>query len=219
MKINVCLPTGDEVKSDFLMSLSRLLMRGTKAGTEFQLTNIKTSNVAQSREKTAMAALESDCTHLLWLDSDMVFPDWTLERLLMHDVDIVAGNYAMRGFLQPTPTAVVDLQPDGRCRRTYAAQGDQLIEVEGLGLGLMLMKRGVLERLQQPWFPIEWNAAGKFHDGEDLGFCAKARRAGFRIFVDPVVSRRLGHVGAYLYTLSATPLPYADAKKICWDEQ
>lgn len=219
MKINLCLPTGEDIKADFMMSLSRLLLQSASVGIEFEFSNVKTSNVAQSREQIAMTAMQSDCSHLFWLDSDMVFPDWTLERLLSCDVDIVAGNYAMRGFLQPTPTAVVDVQSDGRCRRAYAAQGDELVEVEGIGLGVMLMKRTVLERMKQPWFPIEWNAAGKFHDGEDLGFCAKARKAGFKVLVDPVISRRLGHVGSYLYTLNATPIQYSAAKKICWGEE
>ncbi len=216
--INLCLPTGDDVKADFALSLSRLLLRGAAAGYSFKFTNVKTSNVAQSREQTAEAALRSDCSHLLWLDSDMVFPDWILERLLSHDVDLVAGNYCMRGALEPQPTAVVDIQPDGRCRRTFAAQGDALVEVEGIGFGALLMKRSVLERIAQPRFPIQWNAAGKFHDGEDVGFCTKAREAGFKLHVDPVVTRHLGHIGAYLYTLNATPLPYAKAKAICWGD-
>lgn len=218
MKINLCLPTGDDVKSDFMMSVTRMLMRCTTAGMSIEFTNIKTSNVAQSREQTAMLALKSDCSHLLWIDSDMVFPAWTLERLLSHKVDIVAGNYAMRGFLEPTPTAVTDIQPDGRCRRAFAAHGDQLIEVEGVGFGMVLMTRQVLERMPQPWFPIQWNAEGKFHDGEDVGFCANARKAGYKVLVDPLVSRHLGHIGSYLYTLNATPLPYGKAKAICWSD-
>ncbi|MEX0900596.1 MAG: hypothetical protein WD081_07920 [Gammaproteobacteria bacterium] len=218
MKINLCLPTGDEVKTDFALSLSRLLLRGAAAGFSFEFTNVKTSNVAQSREQTAEQALKSDCSHMLWLDSDMVFPDWLLDRLLSHDVDIVAGNYCMRGALSPLPTAVVDIQPDGRCRRTFAAQGDALVEVEGVGFGALLMKRAVLEKLALPRFPITWNALGGYHEGEDVSFCANARKAGYKLYIDPLVSRHLGHVGSYLYTLNATPLPYGKAKAMCWGD-
>lgn len=219
MKINFCIPSGDAVNADFAVSFAKLMARGVKSGHEFVITNVRTSNVAQSREQTAMQALKSDCDYLFWIDSDMVFPVWTLDRLLAHKVDIVAGNYAMRGFLNPTPTAVTDIQPDGRCRRVFAAQGDQLVEVEGVGLGMTLITRQVFERMPQPWFPIQWNADGKFHDGEDVGFCANARKAGYRVMIDPLVSRHLGHIGSYLYTLNATPLPYADAKKICWSDR
>src|SRR5690606_24258582 len=210
-KINLCLPTGDDVKADFMLSLTRMLLRAGAAGHTFEFTNIKTSNVAQSREQVAERALKTDASHMLWLDSDMVFPDWLLERLLSHDVDIVAGNYCMRGALSPLPTAVVDIQPNGQCKRVFAAQGDALVEVEGVGFGVVLMKRAVLEKVSQPRFPITWNAAGGYHEGEDVNFCANARKAGYRFLVDPLVSRHLGHVGSYLYTLNATPLPYNQA--------
>ena len=218
MNITLCLPTGDDVKADFMLSLSRLLLRAGATGHQFSFANVKTSNVAQSREQTAEQALKSEGTHFLWLDSDMVFPAWLLERLLSHDVDIVAGNYCMRGALNPQPTAVVDIQPNGQCRRTFAAQGDALVEVEGIGFGAVLMKRAVLERMPQPRFPIVWTALGGSHEGEDVSFCANARKLGYRLLVDPLVSRHLGHNGSYLYTLNATPLPYGQAKAICWGE-
>ena len=218
MKISLCLPTGDDVKVDFSLSLAKLMVRGTKKGFEFTVTNVRTSNIAQSREQVADQALRTDCSHMLWLDSDMVFPEWLLDRLLSHDVDVAAGNYCMRGALSPAPTAVIDIQPNGQCRRTFAAQGDALVEVEGVGFGAVLMKRAVLEKMPLPRFPITWNALGGYHEGEDVSFCANARKAGYKLYIDPLVSRHLGHVGSYLYTLNATPLPYGKAKAICWSD-
>mgnify|MGYP006192433227 CR=1 FL=1 len=94
-----------------------------------------------------------------------------------------------------------------------ASPGAQAIEA------MAMNQRLALERMPQPRFPITWNAAGGYHEGEDVNFCANARKLGFKLLVDPLVSRHLGHAGGYLYTLNATPLPYGQARAICWADQ
>lgn len=68
-----------------------------------------------------------------------------------------------------------------------------LIEASYTGMGFMLVKKGVFESMEYPWFkPIE-KKIGNMVDFtmEDVGFCLRAGEKGFKIFVDPTV--RVGH--------------------------
>jgi hypothetical protein len=67
-----------------------------------------------------------------------------------------------------------------------------LIEVDYSGLGLMIMKREVLESLNYPWFK-SWEVHWKNENGEecadietdDIGFCKRVRKNGYKVFIDP----------------------------------
>ena len=70
---------------------------------------------------------------------------------------------------------------------------NQLIECYHVGMGFMLIKRGVFERITPPFFMDSHfiqNDLERF-GGEDVVFCYKVRKAGFQIWVDPRV--RCGH--------------------------
>ena len=54
------------------------------------------SEVAMQRQQLVDQALDTSCTHIMWIDSDMKFPPDTLQILLSYKKDIVAGNYSTR---------------------------------------------------------------------------------------------------------------------------
>jgi hypothetical protein len=60
------------------------------------LINSRSSLVAVGRNQCAGAAQIMKASHLLFLDSDMVFPADTLARLLAHNKDIVGATYSKR---------------------------------------------------------------------------------------------------------------------------
>lgn len=64
-----------------------------------------------------------------------------------------------------------------------------LLEVAYSGFGFLLIKQGVFESIDYPWFSPEHITIGNCVDfaSEDVSFCLKARRAGFKIHVDPTV--------------------------------
>src|SRR5688572_5624514 len=53
---------------------------------------------AKGRNLVIEAALEHNCSHVLFIDDDMAFKSHALMQLLEHDVDIVSGLYFSRSF-------------------------------------------------------------------------------------------------------------------------
>jgi len=117
---------------------------------------------------------EIDYSHIMWIDSDIVFEPHHFMGLRYRNLDIVAGLYnAADGNFA---CEVVD---------TIPPSGTKPVEVLWAGMGFMLIKKGVLESIKPPWFQTTM-AGGKFVT-EDIYFCYKAREAGFKVYVDPEV--------------------------------
>ena len=77
--------------------------------------------------------------------------------------------------------------------REFRDSGRNLIEIHGGGMGCILVKTHVFERLRYPWF--DWVNYSDKHRGmlsEDLFFCEKLRKAGIPRYVDTRVS--CGHL-------------------------
>ena len=75
---------------------------------------------------------------------------------------------------------------------------NKLIEVYGVGLGFVCVKRGVFEKIKRPWFrmgvmPLEVNNVQyDIPIGEDLYFCETVSKNNHKIIVDP--NTVVGHV-------------------------
>jgi hypothetical protein len=67
--------------------------------------------------------------------------------------------------------------------------------VDYTGFGWVLIKKGVFENLEYPWFAPKMQVfeSGAVQDmcGEDVSFCLDAKEAGFEIWCDPRI--RVGH--------------------------
>jgi GT2 family glycosyltransferase len=140
------------------------------------------SGIAKVRSDVAKD-MEGDW--LLFLDSDMEFPPDTLNRLLSHNKDIV-GGLCFRKVPPFNPT----LYKKRKFKDDYMFVSEwpenQLIEVDATGCACLLIRRDVLEAIPDPIFE---DAAVS----EDMNFCKKAQKAGFKIYVD--TGLKIGHVG------------------------
>ena len=137
--------------------------------------------------------------YLMWIDSDILFTPQQFQKLLNHNSDIVSGVYLMEdGKSLATVKEWDEEYFRQNCHFKFLTLQEingkeDLIEVAYTGMGFMLVKRGVFEKLEYPWFrPIE-KKIGDMVDFtmEDVAFCLRAREAGFKIFIDPTV--RVGH--------------------------
>jgi hypothetical protein len=142
-----------------------------------------------------------DADYLFWLDSDIEFPPYGLYRLISRDLDIVGGVY-YRKEATARPL-VMRLQEDNMFTTILDFPTDRVFECDGIGTGFLLIKRKVFEAFTPeaikelgPPFGIGYGPTG-MEEGEDLSFCRRAQKLGFKIWADPTVP--LKHVGRFGY--------------------
>ena len=195
-RVMVAVPAQDTVATGFMYDLVRLsvLMSAPNSGAGLHVVATRGTVLPRQRETLARVALERDATHILWLDSDMRFPEDALLRLLAHNAPIVGTTYTSR---RPpfVPTAAV---PGGTL--LYVDDGSTgLVEAERIGFGCVLTSTEVFKRLEEPWFHIGYSRVAKDYMGEDVYFCCMAREAGYKVLVDLDLSKEVKHLGEAPY--------------------
>ena len=189
MKIAIGIATMGIVKTKTLFSIVQLIKK-------FPDTNLVTwegCNVHQARENIVMEALKGDCTHILFIDSDMIFEADAVGTLLSRDRDIIGVDYNMRKL--PLISTVKIHDEEGNIVKKDLPGGT--FECYAVSTGFMLIKREVFEKLAHPWFMMEHDDKGNMVVGSDMWFCREARRAGYSIICDPSI--KVGHIGDYIY--------------------
>lgn len=180
--------------------------------------HLKVGDSLVSRARNCLAAdfLATDCTHLLFIDSDLVFSADQVARLVSHDVDIVGGCYPAKAegkikWIVNTHHEPKEIQANG------------LQEMRYVGTGFMLVKREIFLRMIEQFGEaisykpdeskrsIEWDffAVGPYQypDGsrrylsEDWYFCQRALDLGFKVWADTRVI--LKHIGQAIYPLQS----------------
>jgi len=195
--IAVCTPARDMVHTMFTYDLVNMVAYHTLNTNDAVSLKISQGTlIANQRAELCLDAMREKCTHVLFIDSDMRFPQDMIERLLQHDVDIVATNCARRRM--PTgPTAQL-YKENGERELVYTMpETTGLQEVGSVGMGVMLIKANVFAKLAEPWFETPWRHDKRGYIGEDVFFCKKAREAGFKIWIDHDVSKEIGHIGMF----------------------
>lgn len=149
--------------------------------------------IHQNRENIAKEFLKSDSTHLLFVDSDMVFKTDDVRTLIKRDKDIIGASCNMKAEVPVTTVKIHDEEG----KDVSKIMPDGLLECYAVGTGFMLVARKVFETLSHPWFSYEQDKEGNTFRGEDMWFCGKARKAGFKVYCDPTI--KIGHLGDFLY--------------------
>ncbi|MGB9250550.1 MAG: hypothetical protein WCC28_12440, partial [Mycobacterium sp.] len=188
--------------------------------------------VANARNQLAHQFLESQATHLMWIDADIGFNPTDIVSMVLADQDIVCGVYPMKAIdWKRVAQAVNDGVPPEELKShvgafvvdpidgtpgSAAANSDGLVEIAAGGAGFMLVKRVVFEALspEVPEYAIEGMVVKEFYTtgidpesselvSEDYYFCRLARSFGFKVYAAPWV--RLTHTGPYIYESQLQP--------------
>lgn len=205
LNILICVPAHDRVTTAFSMSVCRAMAffaalpyDGEK---KVDITCVKSSNLAEGRTRLVSRAYQLEATHILWVDSDMKFPEDAIAALVNHALPVVGVNYPTKE-IEARPTAYAD----GEDYVGPVWSGDRatgLCEVSHCGMGLMLTDVRVFEGIELPYFHFEPQGPDFIHTAkEDVYFCRKVREAGVKIFIDHDLSKRCAHVGDFEYTNS-----------------
>jgi hypothetical protein len=143
-----------------------------------------------------MEAQNIGAEYMLWLDSDMVFPATTAMRLMAHNESVVAANYIRRQL--PAKGVAYETIGDWQNPLLFEPQ-DDLVAVEGVGMGCMLVKTSVLSEIAQPWFEFGWTPESNDHLGEDMIFCQKMAQQGHTVKIDTNLSMEMRHLGTWAF--------------------
>lgn len=184
MKIALGLPTNRLIKPKTAKSILELVVY-SRHNYHF-IVSTRGYNTSENRNYIAAQAVNNGCTHLFFVDDDMILPPDTLERLLAHNKDIVGGVYLTK-YEQQEP--VVEYLDEQRPK--------DLFKVGAIGTGCLLIKTEVFKKVPQIWFNYEWNANGSVRMSHDWYFCYKARQHGYEIWADPTLD--IKHIGQYEY--------------------
>jgi GT2 family glycosyltransferase len=146
---------------------------------------------ATSRNTIAEQAINNDCTHVLFLDDDMIPPPDTLTKLLAHDKDIVSALYLLRTYPH-YPAFFDEAFENGFCRYAFLEE-TRLAKLEkgvNAGLGAVLIKTDVFKNMEKPWVRL----GEIIKDGwcDDVGFFNRARAKGYDVYCD--LNAPVGHM-------------------------
>lgn len=214
VKLFVALPIYGGVDPNFFCSAMKMVA-------EFGVNTvihplIGDSLVSRARNGLTRMFLESDCTHLLFIDSDLVFSTDHIKRILSHDEDIVGGFYPKKkqGDAELVCNALDNCpNPIDEARR--------LTQLKYIGTGFMCIKREVFERMIEAYgkdliYTCDHDQETKEYDfwtvgvyqypdgnrrylSEDWYFCQRALDLGYKVWGDNGILCR--HSGSAVYPL------------------
>lgn len=191
LKIGIGIPSGKTIDTNFVRVLFE---RVNEWSQKYIITMMLDATIPLdlSRNNIVNMAKKENCDYLFFIDSDIIIGEGQLDRLLSHNKDIISGVYYKRSSpYEPLPRKRV-------AENLYCAielEGDNLIEVDGIGTGCFLVKMDIFDRIDYPWFEFKYyQKNGEWGQvSEDISFCQKLENIGVKIYCDPIV--QCPHIG------------------------
>lgn len=187
MKLLIAIPCYDTAEAEFLKCFSDLIVRLAKDGYNFEVKVISGTLVYLAREELAHYAVRNGFSHVLWLDSDMVFEPDILDRMLAHGKPFVSAAFRSRHgkYYCCFSKDIVSCQ-------LLDEMPTEPFWAEACGFAGALIETRILQAVRHRYGTC-FDANIKL--GEDFEFCRKALTVGHRVYVDPNI--KMGHVGRY----------------------
>jgi len=179
-KVYIAIPTGGLMRAELLLWSHQLDFN--KYEITFDITTI--GQAQDNRNILIKRFLKSDYEWLLFVDADTVPPPNILD-MTENKVNICSGVYYvwLKNNLVPLIMKRVS-SGDYNILANFVSAEHYLIEVDGIGGGALLINRKVFERLKPPYFLVIYGNDGIRVKGNDFYFCEKAKKKGFKVYVD-----------------------------------
>ena len=89
---------GGMVTDQFFLSMFRVTQDLMKHGINFRITTLRNESlVTRARNILTAMFLESECSHLMFIDADIEFQVDDVLKLWMHNKDVAVGAYPKKG--------------------------------------------------------------------------------------------------------------------------
>ena len=187
-RLLIGIPCMDYLHVSFVESLNKLTIHLLREGYNFRVEFLPGTLIYFARNKLACKAINENFTHLLFIDSDMVFDESIVETLLFSGKDFVCGAFQSRR--PPYGSCIFSsLKPIEKVKE----YGMEPFRVAGCGMALTMISTDILRAVQSKYgdcFNPEKIDGVNF--GEDTAFCWRANKIGSEIWCDPTA--RVGHV-------------------------
>lgn len=133
--------------------------------------------VGEWRNRIVKDALSLGCTHLFFVDDDLVVEPGALQKLYAHDLDVVGFKYVKK---TPVPECASMISiPGSESKQPVPLNATGLMEIDwSLTAGGSLIKMDVFKRIPYPWYLTMQQGT------EDTYFCARLREAGIKCWLD-----------------------------------
>ena len=186
-------PTVDYIHWAFAKCLNDLTRRLDEIGVNYDICWQAGGLIYISRDKIVQKAINRQDTHILWLDSDMVFNPDIFERLYKtmneYKAPLTSGIYNSR-HIGRMPVVYEQLSPELKRLEDYPEDND-IFDIEGCGFGCCLTR---VDMLQDIWDHEGTCFRPTAEFGEDLAFCSRAMKVrGYKMVADQGVC--CGHIG------------------------
>lgn len=163
------------------------------------------SAIDQGRCAMAQEALDEGFEHLFWIDADVAFWPYDVEKVIKMGLPFVSAPYSVKGWPALT-TEFLD-------KKVLLGESGGLYEIKYAATGFMYTHRSVYEAIVKnekmtrvkiwggqyevyPYFyPLLLNDE---YIGEDFAFCHRIRSAGIKLYCDTRI--KLAHIGKYSYS-------------------
>lgn len=167
------------------------------------------SLIPRARNKIVKMFLETDSKYLMFIDSDIRFERWMINKLRQHDKGIIGGIYLKKTLpYQPVMNAAL-------------GEDNGLIVMREIGTGFMMIRRDVFGAFRTMWPEHDYTndddeQAGIYHDwfktgvyrqssddknkpgrylSEDYYFCQEAAQLGYKTYLDrDILTQHIGKI-------------------------
>ena len=205
-KVLIAVPTFENIAPDTFKAIYNMDKGDHECVFEF----VRGYDCATARNKIAKLALDCCADYVLMVDNDVTPPCDALLNMISHDVDVCSGFYMHR---DSSTNAVSDrtsicklYRPDGWYYFDYPIEsqwtvaelrekreaGEYLLQIHGGGMGCILIRTSVFDRVPYPWFKWVDYGNGQNMLSEDLFFCESCRNEEIPIYADTRVA--CGHM-------------------------
>ena len=192
MRLLIGVPTLDYVNVEFMNCLMRLIMKLKDEHVQFDLEINSGTLVYLARERIAHKAINEKYTHVLWLDSDMVFNADILDDLMFCGKDFVTGIYHARrkGY-----ASVIFKSIEINDVTRFEEYPKETFQIAGCGFGCVLTS---VEMLSSVCLHHGTCFTPLPSLGEDIAFCKRALGLGYKLWCEPtVICGHIGHITIY----------------------
>ena len=171
-------------QGDIRVELSDMLSKLERQGKyRLSISYPASKPISYNRNQVCKRFLETDADYLLMFDNDCI-PERVDRILDMADYDKDIIGATCFGFTKKMIVPFVMKQRDDyRYDVLDTDLNNGVVECDGIGSGVMMIARRVLEDIPYP-FKNEYDPEGIKTTGLDFNFCRRAKKLGYRVFAD-----------------------------------